>query len=387
MPRYRSRRMRQRSGERLAARIAIALALSLGMNVAIWAFLGARGAFTLPEAPPTVRPVTMAPLARSEWEANRAVKPEPKPPPAVAQRRDEPKGEIVELPDDGRPSQAPDESRYLSDRDRRVERETVSRYADNTPNLLPVPQPGSPGRDAAGEGGRAERSVQREGEEAKGVRARKEKAAPQKKAAPEGGEKLALAPPASRERETAPDETARQDEEPPSPTPGPERLNGPTKPDLSLGPETKSRLMGGPGMAGFGQVEEGDVTALNTRDGGEIARYYIRASWKIEPDWVRRVRQVAAERDPDGRLFFYKERSVVVGATLDRDGNLTEVSVVRSSNVDFYDGVALSSIRQAQPFPPPPASMLFDGRAKMAWTFTLYPAQGRQLDVTGRPWR
>jgi TonB family protein len=161
-------------------------------------------------------------------------------------------------------------------------------------------------------------------------------------------------------------------------------MRGPTKPDLSLGPETIARIMGGPGMAGYGQAEEGAVTALNTRDGGEIARYYIRASWKIEPDWIRRVRQAAAERDPDGQLFFYKERTVVVAATLDTDGNLAEVSVVRSSNVDFFDGVAVSSIRQAQPFSPPPASMLFDGRARMAWTFTLYPGRS---SVSGRPLR
>jgi TonB family protein len=358
-------------------RLAIAIALSLGSNAAIWALLAARGAFSPPPTPATARPVTLAPLVGAEWDANRAVKPEPPPPPALAQRRRLPAGEVVELPpDEGQPAQPPpDDARYLSDRDRRVERETVSRYAGNYPNLLPVPQPGAPGREAAGQGGRGQRTARGAGEEGKGDRARKDAANAQ--------EKLAAAPTSER-KSVQRDEGGP--EEPPSPSPGPDRMTGPTKPDLSLGPETIARIMGGPGMAGYGQAEEGAVTALNTRDGGELARYYIHAAWKIEPDWIRRVRGAAAERDPDGQLFFYKERTVVVAATLDTNGNLMEVSVVRSSNVDFFDRVAVSSIRQAQPFAPPPASMLFDGRARMAWTFTLYPPE-RRSSVSGRPLR
>lgn len=380
MRRYRSSRLRRRAAERLGVRLALALALSLGLNVALWAFLGARGAFSPPPTPATVRPVTIAPLAGSQWDANRAVKPETPPRPPAAQRAP-PGGEIVELPEDGRPSEAPDDARYLSDRDRRVERETVSRYAGNPPNLLQTPQQGAPQQEASGEDGRAEQAVRREAAAAKREAAKR--ARDEAPAAP--GEKLAVAPRPEREPDADPHDSApREEEEPPSPAPGAEASSGRAKPDLSLGAETFARVQGGPGMAGYGKAEEGDVTALNTRDGGEVARYYIQTGWKIEPDWVRRVRQAAADRDPDGRLFFYKERSVVVGATLDRNGNLMEVSIVRSSNVDFYDGVAVSSIRQAQPFPPPPASMLFDGRARMAWTFTLYPGTS---SVSGRPWR
>jgi TonB family protein len=361
----------------VGVRLVIALALSLGANAAIWSLLALRGAFA-PPAPTEVRPVALAPLPGAEWEANRKVAPEPPKAAAPQKRAPLPRGEIVELPpDDAAPAQPPDDARYLSDRDRRVERETVSRHAGNYPDLSATPRPGSPGREAAGESGRAERSGARDAaEERRAERARRE--------AQRRSERLAAAPRV--ERETAPDGEVGGGEEPPAPAPEPERerMTGPAKPDLSLGPETIARIMGGPGMAGYGQAEEGDVTALNTRDGGEVARYYIRAAWKIEPDWIRRVRSAYGERDPEGRLFFYKERSVVVGATLDANGNLTEVSVVRSSNVDFFDAVAVASIRGAQPFPPPPTSMLFDGRARMAWTFTLYPPE-RRSSLVGRP--
>jgi TonB family protein len=378
MARWRSRLIRRREGEHTGTRLLVALLLSLGANLAIWGFLAGRGAFTPPSVSSAPRPVALAPLGGAEWEANRKIEPEP-PRRRAPPHEPEPGGEIVELPPDDAPAEAPDEARYLSDRDRRVERETVSRHAGNYPNLLPTPQPGSPGRPAAGEGGRAERSERREAAEERANRA-------QRTEREEARDAVAMA--RTPQREAGEEGVPRDDEapSPPSPMPGAERKRGPEKPDLSLGPETMARLQGGPGMAGYNQAEEGDVTALNTRDGGEIARYYIRAGWKIEPDWVRRVRRAAQERDPQGELFFYKERSVVIGATLDRDGNLMEVTIVRSSNVDFFDGVAVASVRQAQPFPPPPSAMLFDGRARMAWTFTLYPPESRS-SVSGRPWR
>jgi TonB family protein len=73
-----------------------------------------------------------------------------------------------------------------------------------------------------------------------------------------------------------------------------------------------------------------------------------------------------------------------VAATLDASGNVREVSVLRSSNVEFYDEVAVASIRQAQPFQPPPPSMFSDGQVRLAFTFTLYPPDRRSF-VLGQP--
>ena len=77
-PRLRRRVRRDRFG----VRTLLAIALSLGANaVLLWGLLSA-GAFTF-RAPAPIRPVSLAQLSRSDWEANRAVDrqpPRPAPP-------------------------------------------------------------------------------------------------------------------------------------------------------------------------------------------------------------------------------------------------------------------------------------------------------------------
>jgi TonB family protein len=69
---------------------------------------------------------------------------------------------------------------------------------------------------------------------------------------------------------------------------------------------------------------------------------------------------------------------VVLAVTLDASGELRDLSVVRSSAVDFVDRIAMASVREAQPFPNPPQG-LFEGqeRARIPFAFTIYPAERR----------
>jgi TonB family protein len=390
----RSRLRRRIRRDRLGVRALFAIALSLGANaLVVWA-LGSAGAFAF-RAPGPARPVSLAHLSQAEWDANRAVsgqQPRPAPPrfaaPAPPPQEKLPAGKVVELaPDAQGEDAAPKDSRYLSDKNRRVEKETVSRYAGNSPNLLSRPSAGSPGRVASGESGRAERKTEAKdgtpGQKGTGAdRARPPRQAEQ--------EKLALAPsakgelPLGQERERA-EGGAPSPAVPGSPGDGAERLQGPKRPDLSVGQDALARLAGGPNMDGFGEAEEGDVTALNTRE-FKYATFFNQVRREIGADWYPRVRASVRERDPEFKHFFYKERTVVVGVTLDRAGHVTDLSVLQSSNVDFFDRVAMTSVRQAQPFPnPPPGLFGAEQTTRVPFVFTLYPSDRRPFVMWERP--
>ncbi len=380
----RSRLRRRIRRDRFGVRTLFAIAVSVGANaLLVWALLSA-GAFAF-RAPAPARPVALRQLSPAEWSANRSVVAKRPPPPTA----DLPTGKVVELP----PSPAdgdeapPKDSRYLSDRNRRVDKETVSRYAGNSPNLLSRPSPSSPGRDASGEAGRAERKTEAKdgapGQRGTGA----ERARPARQ---ERQERLALAP---GERGELPLQQGRERVEsgapaaalPGAPGDGAERLEGQRRPDLSLGHDALARLAGGPNMDGYGEAEEGEVTALNTRE-FKYATFFNQVRREIGADWYPRVRASVHERDPEFKHFFYKERTVVVGVTLDRAGHVTELSVLQSSNVDFFDRVAMTSVRQAQPFPNPPAGLFgSEQTTKVPFVFTMYPADRRPFVMWERP--
>ncbi|HSD18826.1 MAG TPA: cell envelope integrity protein TolA [Anaeromyxobacter sp.] len=387
----RARLRRRIRRDRFGVRTLFAVALSLGANaLLLWALLSA-GAFAF-RAPGPARPVSLAHLSQSEWDANRAVTGQPPPAhPRVATpppQENLPGGKIVELaPDAPGEDAVPKDGRYLSDKNRRVEKETVSRYAGNSPNLLSKPSAGSPGRETSGEGGRAERKTEaKEGAPGqKGTGA--ERARPRRQAEKE---KLALAPSANGE---LPLERGQEHVESASPAlpgapggpGGADRLQGPKRPDLSLGNDALARLSGGPNMDGYREAEEGEVTALNTRE-FKYATFFNQVRREIGADWYPRVDAAARERDPDGKHFFYKDRTVVLRITLDRAGHVTDLSVLQSSNVDFFDRVAMTSVRQAEPFPNPPGGLFgSEQTTQFPFGFTFYSSDRRPFVMWQRP--
>ena len=388
----RSRLRRRIRRDRFGVRTLFAIALSVGANaLLLWALLSA-GAFAF-RAPGPARPVALTPLSEAAWSANRAVAKLPPPAagvvPAPPPKEDLPAGKVVELAPDapGEDAPPPKDSRYLSDRDRRVDKETVSRHAGNSPNLLSRPSAGSPGRDAAGENGRAERKTEAKdgapGQRGTGAdRARVRSQEQQQKLAVAPGAKGEL--PLQQGRERA-ESDAPSPALPGAPGDGAEQLQGPRRPDLSLGDDALARLAGGPNMDGYGEAEEGEVTALNTRE-FKYATFFNQVRREIGADWYPRVRASVHERDPEFKHFFYKERTVVVGVTLDRAGHVTDLSVLQSSNVDFFDRVAMTSVRQAEPFPNPPAGLFgAEQTTRVPFVFTLYPSDRRPFVMWERP--
>jgi len=344
-----------------AVRLLAALLLSLLANVLIVWIAFVAGVFRL--APPGhITPVAMASLSAAEWEHNRAASPAPRPP---AQRPPAPQppppppngGTVVELPPNvpGAKNEPPPSAKFLAERNQHVEKETVSKYArGHAGQVLPVPQEGSPGRPASGSGKEEQKQQQKQ---------RLALAHPMPGDGPgrgptEGGE------------HGSKDGTSSS----PSPDSGP---SGPVRPDLTVGPESLAKIAGAPNMDGFGQAEEGEVTALNTRE-FKYATYMNQIRRRIGEAWYPKIDEAMRTRDPEGKSFFYKQRTVTIGITLDLSGHVTDLAVVHSSNIDFFDRIAVASIRQSEPFlNPPPGMFDRDGVARIPFSFTVYPADRR----------
>jgi TonB family protein len=390
---------RRRRRTRPWARAAVAVALSLLVNALV--LREVRVGFHAPAAAQR-RDISLAPLSASEWEANRrapgvrpsrppdaraplAAAPEPPPPPRTMN------GQVVDVAPskDNRP---PPDSRFLSDRDNRVEKETRSKHARaGYANTAPVPTdpktapppPREPAPQvAAGEAGRGAPATRRGGE----------RVGSSKATVPgERGERLALAP--SRDGELRLRDPRLGGA--PEAQPGADALGAPTgdqaaapdgapgKPgprtNLSLHPSAAAydRLAGGPAPDHLDAVEEGEGTYLNTRE-FKYASYFNRIKQAVANNWD--PMSALQARDPTGERFAYKDRITLVAVRLDDSGALKDVSVEKSSGVDFLDRVALEAFRKAQPFVNPPRG-LADGRGEILFSFGFYVQVGSGLHI------
>lgn len=64
---------------------------------------------------------------------------------------------------------------------------------------------------------------------------------------------------------------------------------------------------------------------------------------------------------------------VVLGVSVDRQGNLGELFILKGSGLGRYDAEALRTVRASSPFASPPVSLVAaDGTVRMSWTFIVY---------------
>ena len=356
---------REKRTERPGRRTVVAALASLAVNVVLLQALATAGVFSF-KPPPEKTRVSMAPLSSSQWEANRVIggaRPPaamPQPPQAPPPENDRMNGRVVELsPDQKASEKPPPNSRFLSDRNTQVEKETVSRYAGNYPRAAPRPEAGSQGKAQPQPPQKppAKRDVQPGGKDA---------GAPGREGAP--GERVALAKPGGGLRLPELGEGGQRGR------------RGEQGPDLSVSQEAMARIAGGPNLDGAREgLAEGDETWLNARE-FKYATFMNRMRSEIAQQWFPRVRDAQQARDPEGRLYFYKERTVILGLTIDTNGNVKDLSVLQSSNVDFFDRVAMSSVQAAQPFPNPPRGMFHDEeQVRIPFSFVMYPGDRHGL--------
>jgi TonB family protein len=332
-----------------------------------------------------VRPVDMAALSASDWNANRAIRdPGAAPAPAVppAERQPPPEeqrkfpGQVVETASSS--ARPPKETKFVSDRDNSVDKETRSRFRGPG---APAAPPGPAGQGAAastahgGQEGKSEKFVEgRAGERAGQDRKQAMNKATNKGDRPPpvaGGEIPTL--PWEPKLTTEPDRTSGAE----GGGDGGLRRPGQYDPRLALTPQTLARLAGGGSPDKLDNVDEGDGTFLNTRE-WKYATYFNRIKQAVSSTW--NPQRALDQRDPDRTLFGNRDRFTLLTVTLDNTGALKDVVVKKTSGVEFLDKTTIEAFKRAQPFANPPPGIV-EPNGEIRFTFGFYLEVGRGFQI------
>jgi TonB family protein len=331
-----------------------------------------------------VRPVDMAALSASDWNANRAIRdpgaapppPQTAPPPVAPpeeQRRSP--GQVVETASSN--ARPPKETKFVSDRDNSVDRETRSRFRGPGAPAAPA---GPTGKGAAvskaqgGQDGKADKFVDgRVGPRAGEDRAvAKNRSRPGDRPPPTAGGEIPTLP-------WDPKVTLEQDRSGGSSSGGEggQRRPGQYDPRLALSPETLARIAGGGSPDKLDGVSDGDGTFLNTRE-WKYATYFNRIKQAVSSTW--NPQRALDQRDPDRSLFGDRDRYTLLTVTLDPTGNLKDVVVKKTSGVEFLDKTTIEAFKRAQPFAnPPPGIVEPNGEIRFTFGFYLEVGHGFQI--------
>jgi TonB family protein len=376
---------RWRHSSRTWPRVAVGLVVSLLVNLLVLRlvhvdFVGIQATRD------GARPVSLAPLSASEWAANRQVlpsrpgRPAILPPVVVPPPAPEPPkmpGQVVDVGPSGK-DQAPKDSRFVSERNNTVEKETISRYRrPGYENVLPRPtQDKAPGTSPT------ERPVVAQ---EPGGDTRRPGAPGKPGPRPEpsaSGEKLAL------NVDPSGSMPAKEDRRKPLETPGEQGQGGEggagaPRPKAVLAPSAAfyDKLSGGPAPDHVEDVDVGESTFLNTRE-WKYAGYFNRVKQALASVWD--PNSALRARDPTGERFAYKDRYTLLAVTLNDQGGLTDVHVVRTSGVDFLDQTTLDAFRKAQPFVNPPRG-LADSHGEIRFNFGFFVESGSSFRLFRGP--
>ncbi len=134
------------------------------------------------------------------------------------------------------------------------------------------------------------------------------------------------------------------------------------------------RITGAPAPDHLEGVDEGDGTYLNTRE-WKYASFFNRVKQSVAEHWD--PGGVMRRRDPSGEIYGWRDRKTILNVTLNRSGNIEELTVEKSCGVDFLDEEAMSAFKRAQPFiNPPPALVDENGTIKFSFGFYLQMNSG-----------
>jgi TonB family protein len=228
--------------------------------------------------------------------------------------------QIVDLPKD-ESAEAPDDAKYLSESNHKVEKETVSKYRRPTDipahELFPGDQP-----------------------------EQREYQAPQEE---------------------------RNDPVPFAEGEGPPR----NLKDINLVPDIDTMLKnfnkpgrrgGAPSNDAITGVEEGEGTFLNTKE-FKYASYFNRIKrdvtrvWNPANEWKR--------EDPTGQLYGHIQKKTLLRVVLDAEGAVLSVKVSKSSTIEFLDKAAVAAFWHCVQFPNPPKGLIVDNKIDFYFGFVV----------------
>ena len=120
-------------------------------------------------------------------------------------------------------------------------------------------------------------------------------------------------------------------------------------------------------------VEVGLETVLNTRE-FKYYSYYNRIRKQLAQHWEGRVRDKLSKLFREGRApaATHQDRVTKLMIVLNDRGTLVRVQVISDSGVSDLDDAAIEAFRAAAPFPNPPKGIVEgDGTVKIRWDFVL----------------
>ncbi len=137
-----------------------------------------------------------------------------------------------------------------------------------------------------------------------------------------------------------------------------------------LGRESLKHLdmvTGAPANDYLKDLPKGEETLLNSKE-FRYATFFNRVKRGVSDQW--NPGEVYLRHDPYGNIYGVKDRYTVLNVVLDSEGHLSDVSVARSSGVGFLDDEAVHAFELASPFPNPPEGLLEnDGSIRFQFGF------------------
>ncbi len=296
-----------------------------------------------------------------------------------------PSGQVVEITKP-KIEARPDNARYVSEYDSRVDKETVARGSTEemverpgprelppSANPLAPPRPDTPPPPAEPD---AIPSLERR--ESPGALSMRKPGLPETEPAPpipesgvRNGSDEAPSPdgltPRRGQRFTestreAPSDQTGHGGEGPATAP-------PTVPDLRPSQDMLSRVVGGGSVDKLDGVESGETTALNAKR-WKYATFFNRMKRQVAQNW--HPDQVYLRRDPTGNIYGPKDRITILKVALKRDGSVARIYISKASGVDFLDDEAVRAFQAAQPFPNPPIALVDDHDQLITFSFGFH---------------
>jgi TonB family protein len=136
---------------------------------------------------------------------------------------------------------------------------------------------------------------------------------------------------------------------------------------------------GGPQYLKEDRLPDGNQNLLNAQE-SVFYSFYARIYDAIGPLWQSQIRQT-----PHPMSLQDGDYSTLVDIVLDSTGNLIGVHLLQSSGVKEFDQTVDTSWRKLDKFPNPPAGLLNqEKQIHMAWTFTVHASRGLFFEPPSR---
>lgn len=118
-------------------------------------------------------------------------------------------------------------------------------------------------------------------------------------------------------------------------------------------------------------VPLGDLTHLNTVE-YKYYGFYHRIRQKLEQFWGRSIQEKAEQMSKNGRRLIASEEHITsLQITLNSDGKIVEIKIMGTSGVKELDDAAIESFNEAGPFPNPPQDLVVNDRVTLEWGFIV----------------